>query len=274
MRTPFFLGILLASSMLAVGCEPQSGHIPGQAYYPESGGPVPERDSERDSVLTVLRSLRQGAFARSFALLTDYDYTRYVRTEQFNADDFLVAYQERIVRHEGGPTGRQFVERDAESAGTFDFGYFSRFVSETVDDHDPANLAEHVLPADPPYLSERHRDAYRFRILPDTLMWDTVAQVVEVRARPGEGDGQNIRLVRLYIDRATRELIAVRLDRIDLALLFKEESQFYIHIRPLPDGNWLPYNTRLDTQVRVPFRKPQRFRTVSTFSEFATPTAS
>ena len=165
-------------------------------------------------------------------------------------------------------TAQPFVTLSADSAGRFDYGYFSRFVSENVADQIPEDLTRYIVPEDPAYLSERNRDAYVYRFLPDTLMWDMVARVVEIRARPAEGDGQNIRRVRLYIDRSSQTLIAMFVERIDLAMWFREESRFYVHIRPAPSGRWVPYNTRFESRISVPFRPTQLFRTVSTYYNF------
>jgi len=111
-------------------------------------------------------------------------------------------------------------------------------------------------------------DLYRFRILADTLLWDRPAHVYEARARPESGDGLNVRVVRQYVDVETNKLVGIFLERVDLALLFREESRFYVDLKPGPDGSFLPYNTRFETRIRMPFRGEYRIRTVSTFSGF------
>ncbi|MEX0746403.1 MAG: hypothetical protein WD275_00290 [Rhodothermales bacterium] len=239
--------------------------MPGELFYPASTNPFAQANTERDSLFTFLESIDQETFTRAFSRLSDRSYTRYTRTEQFDEEDYLIAFEERVLRHGEGKV--DLVEHD--SAGTFDYGYFSRFVSETGDTYDPTDLARHIVPDDPAYMSARNREAYVYRSLSDTLMWDMVARVIEVRARPEEGDGQNIRRVRLYIERGSNKLIAMYVERIDLALWFREESRFYVHVRPTSAGEWVPYNTRFETLIRVPFRSAQRFRTVSTYFSFA-----
>ena len=252
--------------LLITGCdEKERAAVPGEPFYPASTNPYAQAQTERDSVFSYIGTIDQDAFLNAFSKLKDQTFTRYTRTEQFDQDDFLLAFEERVLRHT--PNGSEVVEED--SAGSFDYGYFSRFVSQTVDSYDPSNLARHIVPEDPAYMSPRNREAYVYRALPDTLMWDMVARVIEVRARPEDGDGQNIRRVRLYVDRGTNRLIAMYLERIDLALWFREESRFYVHVRPSPSGAWVPYNTRFETLIRVPFRSNQRFRTVSTYYSFA-----
>ena len=122
-----------------------------------------------------------------------------------------------------------------------------------------------MLPDDPVYLQDRHLSAYSFEAKRDTLMWDRQARVYQVEARATEGDGYNVRRVRYMIDAQTAELIAVELDRIDLALLYREESSFFLHVRPMSNGDHLPYTSRFYTSVWMPFRDIKRIGTVSTY---------
>ena len=226
--------------------------------------------ADPDSVFAFLSSIDQGTLRAAFGRLDQLDFTRYSRTEQFDADDHLIAFDERVIRHEGPPGNRRFVTIDSDSAGTFDFGYFSRFVSDDVEAYDPLNLPDHVIPDDPAYLSPRNQEAYLYRWLPDTLMLGAPARVLEIRAHPTEGDEQNIRRVKLYVDRRRNALTAVDLERTDLALWYREESRYYVQVRPMVGGTWLPHSTRFETRVRVPFRPTHRFRTVATYSESPT----
>lgn len=221
-----------------------------------------------DSLAAVVLGVRDDAFREAFPRLAGYSHTRYTRTEQFDGDDYLVAFRERVARIVREDDGARTELVSADSGGDFRFGFFRRFVSNTLGDLDPVDLAPYVLSDDPEYLRARNRARYEFRALPDTLLWDTQARVIEVRARPELGDGLNIRRVRYYVNRASNELVAMYLERIDLALLFREESRFYVHMRPVADSVLLPYNSRFDTRIRTPFRRDQRFRTVSTYYEF------
>lgn len=264
--------ILLVACLVApLACTEHEFEVPGQTFYPASYNPFQQHPAERDSIFTVLGAVDQAPFRAAFAQLEHHGFTRYTRTEQFDRGDYLVAFQEQVVRHALDGGRRAYLTQSLDSAGTFDYGYFSGFVSENVTSQDPPDLTSYVLPEDPAYLLERNRDAYVFRILPDTLMWDMVARVVEVRARPAEGDGKNIRRVRLYVDRGTNTLIAVYMERIDLAMWFREESRFYVHIRPAASGAWVPYNTRFESRISVPFRPTQLFRTVSTYYSLDAP---
>lgn len=251
----FALVFSLWAALLSTGCD--RSNITGV-------GPI--EAVERDSIVSTLESAGKEVINSAFEQLGGYNYDRYIRTEQYNDEDFLLAFTEYAVRvqNEGGQ--RKVDIEQADSAGSFEFGFFKRFVSENVDSVDPVNLVPFVLDEEPSYMNPRNIDKYRFRVLGDTLLWDRQARVIEVRARPDAADGENIRLVRHYIDRETGSIVAMYLERVDLALLFREESSFYVHVRPLESGQMVPYNTRFESLIRTPFRTPYRVRTVSTYS--------
>ncbi len=244
-----------ASLLILTGCLDKSGELGvGEA-------------TKVDSVATLLSGVDDTAFRAAFTGINDYRYTRYTRTEQFDTDDYLVAFRENVYRAGWEEGVRQINVQQEDSAGTFDFGFFDRFTSSNMSGLDPVDLVQYLLPEDPPYLLGRNREKYEWRFLPDTLLWDTQARVIEVKARRFKGDGENIRKVRHYVDRTTNELIAMYLERIDLALLFREESQFYVHMRRADDGKLVPHNTRFQTHIRTPFETDSKFRTVSTYYE-------
>jgi hypothetical protein len=221
--------------------------------------------STQDSIFAFLAMIDQEAFRGSFEYLNEKTFTRYTRSEQFDDNDVLLAFEERVIRHSGPPTGRNYDLVDQDSAGVFDYGYLRPFVSDVEPSRDPMDFARRIVPDDPAYMSARNRDAYVYRSLPDTVMGDVSARVIEIRARPQVGDSQNVRNVRLYVDRNSSRLIAMYLERIDRAMWYREESIFYVHVRMMPDTSWMPYNTRFETRITVLFRPAQRFRTASTY---------
>jgi len=228
----------------------------------------PDERAERDALVEDIRRADTQELVKAFDLLSRSEYTRYIRTEQYDEEDFLIAYTEHIaeVRIVDGER-RVFVEQ-ADSAGAFDYGFFRRFQSENVATTDPVNLVPFVLPEEPVYLDARNMDRYAFRELPDTLLWDRQAQVVEARARPDLADGLNVRRARHFVDRGTQTLVAMYIERVDLALLFREESSFYVDITLRPDGQGaVPNNTRFESRIRTPFRGAYRVRTVSTYTD-------
>lgn len=248
-----------------VGCAPAIQEDPNAnarlaALYEQDLG-------ERDSVLALVRQANSNTFKQAFTDLKQYNYTRYSRTDQLDGENFLVAFRERTVSHAGPVDGRQFTILAADSTGSYDFGFFRQFVSATVEDQDPEDLTPYLFPEDPSYLSERNFEAYLYRFRNDTLMLNTSAKVAEIRARPVDGDGKNIRRARFYFDQGSGRFIAFELERIDLALFFREESRFFVHLQEAPDGNLVPYNTRFQTEITMPFKLPQQFRTVATYSD-------
>ena len=228
-------------------------------------GPI--EAAERDSLIATINEVKQEALRTAFSRLTNYSYNRYLRTEQFDIEDFIVAFTEQRISTAATPDGPKSIITRADSGGTFDFGFFKRFVSENVSDLDPVDLIPYVLEEDPPYLNPKNVDKYSFRMKGDTLMWDREAKIFEVRAKPVAADGLNIRKVRYYVDTASNQLVAMYLERIDLGLLFREESTFYVHILPVGSGDLVPYNTKFETTIKTPFKSSYRIRTVSTYTD-------
>lgn len=228
-------------------------------------GPI-ER-AERDSVISMINQVQQDAIRSAFTRLDNYSYNRYLRTEQFDVDDFMVAFTEHNIAVNATQDGPVSVVALADSGGAFDFGFFKRFVSENVSDPDPVDLVPFVLDDDPSYLNPKNIDKYTFLVKGDTLMWDREAQIIEVRAKADVADGLNIRKVRYYYEKGSKQLVAMYLERIDLGLLFREESTFYVHILPVSSGEMVPYNTRFETAIKTPFKSSYRIRTVSTYTD-------
>lgn len=262
-RGPLFLLFLLVSGLSAV-----LAACGGREAPPLS----PADAAARDSVVTILAGLDTTGIRSAFDRLEDLDYTRYIRTEQFDEEDYLVAYTEHVVRVGRDSDGEQAVEiQQADSGGAFDFGFFKRFVSANLESVDPVDLVPHVIPDDPDYLNPRMQDSYLFSERGDTLLWNRTARIIEVRARPGYADGLSIRRARYYIEPETDRLLAMGLERIDLALLFREESSFFVHVHPVSvagERPLLPWNTRFESTIRTPFRDAYTVRTVSTFRDF------
>lgn len=261
MTLKYASSVLILSACLFVSCSGNENRADRMAI-----ALFEQDEAVRDSILAILSKVGPAPFAEAFDALPDHAYNRYIRTEQFDDDEYIVAFRERTVRYEGPADQRRFTLLTADSSGTYDFGFFRQFVSTNVEEQDPGDLTPYLFPEDPSYLAPENYDAFLYRFRPDTLMRDVTASVIEVRARPVEGDGINIRRAYYYFDKETGRLIAFQLARIDLALFFREESLFFVHLQQASDGNWLPYNTRFETRIIMPFKPPQRFRTVSTYS--------
>ncbi len=260
-----FLLVCALAASVCTGCAPAteedlSAQAKLTAFFHQD-------EVERDSVLNLVAQASSNSFKEAFLELRNYQYTRYSRTDQFDDGNFLVAFRERTVKHSGPLDSRQYNILSSDSSGSYDFGFFRQFVSATVEEQDPEDLTPYLFPDDPSYLSSRNYDAYLYRFKSDTLMLDTSAKVAEIRAKPVEGDGKNIRRARFYFDQSSGLFIAFELERIDLAMFFREESRFFVHLQQSPNGKQIPYNTQFETKITMPFKLPQVFRTVATYSD-------
>lgn len=253
------VSLLLPVALLA-GCR-TSSEPPGEPS-PETYQQDPD---ERDAVMAVLQTMKQDAIREAFARLPAYRYRQYLRTEQFDATHHRTAVAERVMRFDVPGRERVPTILQADATGTFETGTLGRFVAASHDEHDVATWPQHVLLDDPPYLAPRNQEAFTYRFLPDTTFWGAATQVIEVRARPGYGDAQSMRHTHLYLDRASGELVGVYLERAEGDLFFREESRFYLRLRPAPDAGWVPYTARFIARLRLPFRAPRKFRSVSAF---------
>lgn len=258
------LTILCAlGALLVTGCGASPGNrapseTPSQAGNGADG-------AERDSALTLLMLLEQDAFADAFAALSGYAYTRHTRTEQRGADSLLTAIQEQTVRVGTRGDRRTRTVVAADSSGTFERGLLSHLAGADAGRADPLDVAPYVIPKDPAYLSARNREDFTYHLLPDTTIAGAEAAGVEVRARPSSK--RSIRRLRLYVDRSSRTPIAVRLERTDRSLLYREQSWFDLEMQPAPSGGWLPRRTDVRTRLKWPLRPAQHFATTSTYHD-------
>mgnify|MGYP006280850261 CR=1 FL=1 len=255
---------LVLVTFALMGCQTERPTVPLLA---PSDTLFSANDAERSKALDRLEAMQQDTLRTAFSRLADFSFTRYVRTAQFAPDGRRTAFAERVdryVRTDG--LQRRTLRRD--STGTFSFDAFDQF-APTPTDSLPRNLPSYLISDEPAYIAPRTREAYRYRTYADTLMPGTPVHVVEVRAQPDErGHEVGIRHARLYIDPASQQLVGLYLVRAERAALFREDSRFFVSLRPGPDGGWLPFVTRFHARVDVPMRDPQEFRTVSTFYDY------
>ena len=258
LRRSFGLALL---ALLAAAC----GTAPRGS---DEAADVPD-PAARDSALAVLDGLDEAPFRAAFERLPELPHRRFQRTSQRDAEGHLRAVARRTFRFAPG-NGLALVASD--TSGAFDYGYLAAFAD--ADDAEPAaptELLDALLPEDPAYLAARTRSAFRYRLRPDTVLWQRPARVVEIRAAPGEGDGQNIRRARLYLDAETGALVALSLSRRGRALFFGETTDLYAGLRPAEGGTWLPHQTHVRTRLDGPLRPPQRLETLTAYYAFAPP---
>ena len=222
---------------------------------------------DRDSALAVLTAMRRTAFDSAFTRLSDYTVTRSVRTEQMTPAGTTTAVRSYEIRYPPG-TERGTIER-RDSSGTFrDGGLFGRVAPEADPAARPENVAAQILPDQPAYVEPRTREAFRYALRAGTIR-ETPVYTLEATARAyGTGQDQGVRFARLRIHRPSNQLIGLTLVRDDQVLLFGEDSRMSLDLQRTADGAWVPRESRVRAVLRVPFRTPRRFRTVSTYSNY------
>lgn len=221
--------------------------------------------AQRDSALALVTPAHLADFAYTWRALDACTYTRRSRTEQRTRDDLLLNAVEREAAHTGA-RGR-LVRQD--STAPFDFGYFSRYVSLNAETYDPLHVE--ALAAKALVVLAPGEERYVVRTSADTLLASGPARIVDVEARPGVGDGLNVRRVRVFFDRAGQRIVGLDVRRIDLGDLHREEATLEAMLAPDAYGRLLPHSTRFLTTGKVPFREPMRFETAALYADFACP---
>ncbi len=204
-------------------------------------------------------SARFEGIRSAWATLSTTPHTRRARTEQHTRDGLLRAFAE----HEtvGARTLR------TETSGAFDYGLFTAYISDRTTTPDPHNVGALALSN----LSEvlRSRDAYRFAIRSDTVVAEQPVQIVEATARAGAGDGRNVRRFTLFVDAATQTVVGVDVQRIDLAMWFREETRTRVVTKTLPDGRTMPSRTDFESLVIMPFSPTLPISTTAIYTPLA-----
>ncbi|RMF60810.1 MAG: hypothetical protein D6746_06370 [Bacteroidetes bacterium] len=231
---------LLAVLALVAGCSPGTP-LP----------PPPTDDPTADSAFVLLSSMQRTRLDTAFARLAAYDFTRLDRVVERDARGLRIAFDETIVASDAPASPLRH-----DHAGTFSRGPFGGWLggSTTAPPPDPV---PYLLDTEPAFLTPRYRDAFTYRLLPDTLLWGRLARVVEVAARPGTE--QRLRAARLYLEAETNELIGLRVRREDPALLFRERSRYVLTLRPAGGPDWLPHLFRYHTALVPLFGAPRHF---------------
>ena len=258
MKIRRLLCLFLVPVGLLAGC--------GQATPPDGASGLD--DDDRGAALELLAAADTSALRQAFSRLHDYAFTRRLRTEQYGQDT-VIAFAERVLRYAAGDTNGHVVRvQAADTSGAFHFGLLGTFVGDDAPSPHLTDPIPNLLPDEPAYASARNRDAYRYQLLSDTLLDGRTVQRLDIQARPGEGDAQTLRYARLYIDRATRVLVALYLEQARNTVLFREQSHLYAQVR-YTDGTWLPAQTRVWTQINTLFSPARQFQTSSSYDDYA-----
>lgn len=257
-------GMLVALSV--VGCSTES---PRAAMLGPNDTPFEPSAAERSAALAVLDSLQHGTMEAAFDRLSRYAFTYRVRTAQRTPDDEVMARRTEVWRFPPPDSAqRPFLVR-VDSSGSFEGGWFDVFAGGRNGDIQLTDRAQHVLPDDPAYLEPRTREAFRYRLLPDTSLDGRRARVVEIHAQPGElGADRVIRHARLFVEPDTYELVGLYLVRAEASVLFREDSRTLARLRPAPDSGWVPATTRLEARLEMPFQAARSLRMEASFSAY------
>lgn len=272
-RSLHVLGAVLALIAVSLGIQGcTSSSPPDRSEVPFMPSDTITSAVDRDSALTVLSDMRRSAFDSAFAVLDEYEMTRYVRTEQLTPAGATTAVRSHTLRYPKGDTTVAATIQRHDSLGAFRGGGFLEWATPERNPTDrPSNVAAQVLPDQPSYVEPRTREAYRYALRGDTLRTGTPVYVLEATARDwGTGREQSVRYVRLLIERASRQLIGLALVRAGDGLLFGENSHMSLRLRQAPGSRrgWVPHVTRVRVSVHVPFREPRQFRTVSAYYHY------
>lgn len=264
------VALLVGGTLSVGGCGRAPAGDPSPFLPADTVAPA---ETDRDSALAVLTSMRRTAFDSAFARMTDYAVTHRVRTEQLAPSGSTAATREYAVRFVPGRADGTVLRRD--SSGTFrSGGVFSSLSSSRPITARPPNPAPEVLADPPPYLAPRTREAFRYAVRPDTLSDGTSATAVLAQARPNDpGRDQDVRYACLIVTDEDRTLVGATVVRARRTLLFQEDSRITFQLQRPPgdsaDAPWVPARLEVRARVDVPFRAPRQFRTLSAYSDYA-----
>lgn len=253
--------LLMALTIGALGCE--AG--PPQAQLLRTNDTLFEASAEeRQAALAVLDSLQHTVMRAAFDRLGGYAFTHRVRVMEYAPDGTVTNHRTQVRRFPPPDSARRPMVLRVDSAGTFDSGWLSSLTPRAPDSI--VDRAQFVVPEEPAYLEPRTREAFRYRLRPDTALGGRTVRVVELHAQPGDlGADRVIRHARLLIDPATYELVGLYLVRADASVLFREDSRASVYLQPAPDSGWVPGTTQLEARLKVPFRAPRSFRLHASF---------
>lgn len=249
MPRPHLLPLLFcALVLLCTGCR-----------NPATEQATPLADPAQDSLLTYLSLLNRTPLRQAFAHLPRYTYRRTRETAYDESPGRRMGTQTRTVRFTGPPTARTAQTTAETNDGRLPDGFAAATAQE-----DTTALDGYMLPNEPVYLSPKGRAGYRFIRLPDTTLYGRPVQQLSVTARIGEKTP--LRHARLYVEPTSKTLVGLDVQRVDVSLLFGEQSRFRLLLQPGPDAVWVPALTEVDTQIKTILGEPRRFHTTTTYT--------
>lgn len=202
----------------------------------------------RDSVLVVLTGADRRELDAAFGKLAAFVYERKAEVRQMDATGAVVARRSWVDRFEGEESARRQTVVSADSAGRFAKGLFGRFAGRAVPNESETELAPFILPTDPPYLTGRGREAYRFRLLSDSVAHDLTLQRVLIEVDPDEPGRHRLRRIQIDIEPVSRAIVGARVLFDHHSLLYRERSLFDFRLQPV-GATWLPEHLEMESRI-------------------------
>ncbi len=225
--------------------------------------------AQADTVMSLLSSSDREALDSAFERMYGYSYRRRTEVRQVSADTSVVARKTTNVAVSTVDGERRLRVLSTDSSGAFSTGLFGWFAERAVPSEDTTALATMIMPEEPPYLKARGREAYYYRMLPDSAAEDAVFRRCLIEARPGAGDSQQIRRIRITVESSTKRIVAVHVTYDQQTLFYRERSSVGLTLKRVGNReNWLPARLALDTDVGSAFMPRKRFVAESTFDTF------
>jgi len=226
MRSLYWVGFLC---VLSLACRPSASGPPAAR--------TPVADLEATTIPQAFEQLARDTFrlTRTLVVLDSSGQLlgREVRTGLYRPDSAL-----RWLR--------------IDQNGTFPEGPFDHAISRA--DRTPLAATQALWPEPLPFLQPRQRDAYRFRSLPDTVLFGQTVARLHVRPADPERTGPEAFQGMLYLD--ARRLIGAVLQETHATLFGTERRFLSVGLHP-DDGRLL--REQLLLELDPPGRPPYRF---------------
>lgn len=204
----------------------------------------------------LLESLRYDYIQSAARHLEGFDYERITESVALHTSGDTAAFERVRMRMENGEA-RTILD---SASGAFPGSVISRVLGREPNFAPDSTTLQAILPADPPYLASRTRDAYGVEIVNET---DRPA--IEVTLTD-EGEVEtDIRRVLLTYEPDSRQVTRVRVERVDDTFLAEARSVAELELVQVDDSTWLPglfsYQHFRDAPLQRPFdlRKTERY---------------
>ena len=252
--------LVIASAVLtASGCTTEG---PPPRYAPSAD--TTAWTATGSTVVERLDTLDFAVMDSAFTALPRLPLTRTLRTDVFTPNDSIRGQLHQTWQHRPGADPELL---DETQTGTLPDRDLWGLAPQSEPGTLPGNIVRDAYPAEPPFLEARNQPAYRYGTRRDTLAPGIPVDRIEVVARDTE-DGRRVAIPYARVDvlPGTETVVSTYVVRAEHALLYDEDSLFYIALQPGPEGQWLPHVMRFRARLAVPLRPVESVRTVTTFA--------